>query len=192
MEIVPDYFFSQCSFEEQFIQITKYKIWYRPTSLFKVNFCYIYKNYLHKTQLFCVFMLLFLTLKATSLQAKITLRPPTNVSMLPHRNSAPRSWCLMAKTEAFMCPYDTFPSPEPFLVAVHCWWPSLAQVGAQVTIIRKHIFMSLFFVFIRFTFHLCLIISTFSIIPSLWEFRVLVTLCWVYLNTWKLILCAKV
>lgn len=43
-----------------------------------------------------------------------------------------------------MCPYDTFPSPEPFLVAVHCWWPSLAQVGAQVTIIRKHIFMSLF------------------------------------------------
>lgn len=91
MEIVPDYFFSQCSFEEQFIQITKYKIWYRPTSLFKVNFCYIYKNYLHKTQLFCVFMLLFLTLKATSLQAKITLRPPTNVSMLPHRNSAPRS-----------------------------------------------------------------------------------------------------
>lgn len=62
MEIVPDYFFSQCSFEEQFIQITKYKIWYRPTSLFKVNFCYIYKNYLHKTQLFCVFMLLFLTM----------------------------------------------------------------------------------------------------------------------------------
>lgn len=84
-----------------------------------------------------------------------------------------------------MCPYDTFPSPEPFLVAVHCWWPSLAQVGAHVTIIRKHIFMSLFFfvVFITFTFHLCLIISTFSIIPSLWEFRILVTLCWVYLTT---------
>lgn len=45
-----------------------------------------------------------------------------------------------------MCPDDTFPSPEPFLVAVHCWWPSLAQVGAQVTIIRKHIFMRFFFV----------------------------------------------
>lgn len=59
MEIVPDYFFSQCSFEEQFIQITKYKIWYRPTSLFKVNFCYIYKNYLHKTQLFFVYAAVF-------------------------------------------------------------------------------------------------------------------------------------
>lgn len=134
-----------------------------------------------------------LMLKATLLQAKITLRPPINVSMLPHRNSAPRSWYLMAKTETFMCPDDTFPSPELFVVAVHWWWPSLAQVGAQVTIIRKHIFMGLFlFVFIRFTFHLCLIISTFSIIPSLWEFCILVTLCWVHLTTWKLILCAEV
>lgn len=61
VESVLDYFFSQCSVEEKFIQITKYKIQYRPTSLFKVNFGYIYKNYIHKTQLFCVFMLLFLT-----------------------------------------------------------------------------------------------------------------------------------
>lgn len=62
MESVPDYFFSQCSSEEKFIQITKCKIWYKPTSLFKVNFGYTYKNYIHKTQLFCVFMLLFLTM----------------------------------------------------------------------------------------------------------------------------------
>lgn len=48
---------------------------------------------------------------------------------------------LMVKTETFMCPDYIFPSPEPFLVVVPCWWPSLAQVGAQVTIIRKHIFM---------------------------------------------------
>lgn len=59
-------------------------------------------------------------LKATSLQDKITLRPPTSVSVhLIGTLLLVAGGYLMVKTETFMCPDYIFPSPEPFLVVVH-------------------------------------------------------------------------